>query len=101
MQIKQGVSLKGLQPQMLVALAVVEDAYRDNGGYEVTITAGCDGHHLPDSLHYKGFALDFRTRNVPEDKLAVLFQQIKDHLGAEYDCVKEIDHIHIEYQPKS
>ena len=33
--------------------------------YYTTITSGCDGKHKDESKHYKGWAKDFRIRDVP------------------------------------
>lgn len=68
---------------------------------ECVITAGIDGKHQPGSLHYKGFAWDIRTFNIPKDKLEEIRLLLKTKLGDDYDVVVEGDHMHCEFDPKS
>ncbi len=98
LSLKIGVKLRGLTPEMLLAIVVVEGAYADLG-YDTIITSACDGRHSRGSLHYVGLAVDFRTRHIGSDRLKVT-GKIKDRLGLEYDVVLERDHIHVEYQPE-
>jgi hypothetical protein len=49
------------------------------------------------SLHYRGFAVDLR---LPTDNKEEIRAELAASLGAEYDVILEIDHIHIEYDPK-
>lgn len=100
--IKQGVSLKGLQPQMAVAYAIVQDIYRQFG-YGATITSGNDGVHMAGSCHYTGDALDFRTKHLERTDFRVMMDEIKAALGQEFDVVIEGEgtenaHLHIEWQ---
>lgn len=108
MKLKAGVSLKGLQPQMCVAMMVVEDCYqRQVPAHEVWITSANDGTHGVDSLHkLNGIcrALDFRTKDYSGNK-EELRNDIKVSLGDEFDVVLEHlggeqEHIHVEYDPK-
>ncbi len=96
--LKTGVQLRGLRPEMLIGILIVEGAYTDMG-YDTIITSACDGRHSRGSLHYVGLAVDFRTRHIGSDRLKVT-GKIKDRLGLEYDVVLEHDHIHVEYQPE-
>lgn len=99
MTLKPGVSLKGLQPQAVLMAMIVDHCY-GSMGYDCTITSGSDSTHRPDSLHYKGLALDFRTRDVRQADLQRLKTRLAGALGAEFDVVLEKDHAHIEHQPK-
>lgn len=103
MRLKPGVKLKDLTPQMALAALVVFSLY-DKRGAECVITSANDSRHSTNSLHYKGNALDFRTKNYAGDK-TWLREEIADCLGLEFDVVLEdIDgdnqHLHIEYDPK-
>ena len=100
MKLKDGANLQGVQWQMFDAALKVEDVYAKYG-HELTITSGSDGRHSAQSLHYKGLALDFRTRNVPPTQLPKIEREIKQTLGPAYDVVYEGDHFHIEYDPKA
>lgn len=97
--IKTGVDLRGLQPQMVLAYVLIRGVYGRHG-YTCTITSGSDGKHGPNSLHYKGCALDIRTRDVLPDTLAVMVLEIKQALGAQFDVVLEKDHLHVEWDVK-
>jgi uncharacterized protein YcbK (DUF882 family) len=99
MRLKEGATLHGVQWQMFDAALKVEDVY-GRYGHELTITSGTDGKHSPKSLHYKGLALDFRTRNVPQTQLPKIEREIKQALGNDYDVVFEGDHFHVEYDPE-
>lgn len=95
--IKPGVKL---HPTMAwaVALPIIFEIYRDFDASPV-VTSGVDGVHRPDSLHYRGHALDFRTRHVQPDDRMALTAALAAALGDEFDVVLEVDHIHIEFQP--
>jgi len=60
---KPGVNLKGLQPQMLIALQVVEEEFKAYG-IDTVITSVNDGEHKENSYHYQGRAFDFRTKHA-------------------------------------
>lgn len=60
---KSGVSLKGLEPQMLIALRVVEEEF-SKYGLDTVVTSANDSVHSPNSYHYLGRAFDFRTKHA-------------------------------------
>ncbi len=96
--IKNGVDLRGLTPQMAIAYTIATKCY---GQYDCVITSANDSKHGPNSLHYKGQALDLRTRHMNEQGLQAVFHKLKEALGEQFDTVLEADHLHIEFQPKS
>lgn len=98
MKLKEGASLEGVSWRMFDAAIKCEPAFQRVGG-ELVITAGTDGKHMVGSLHYKGLALDLRTRNIAGAEQAVV-KEIKAALGKDFDVVLEGDHIHIEFDPK-
>lgn len=108
--LKNGVSLKDLQPQMVLAALVVMDYFRSKGIPNMVITSCNDSTHMKGSLHYEGKAIDFRTHDITLSNRAAwltgtFLKDIKDALGAEFDCIVEDisgpnEHLHIEYQPK-
>ena len=59
-----------------------------------------DGVHGEHSLHYKGCAVDLRTKDVSLTRIAPFIRALKELLGSDYDIVNEGDHIHVEYDPK-
>lgn len=105
MQLKSGVRLKDLQPQMVIAAIVVNDIFWSLG-LECVITSANDSKHSEWSLHYKGYALDFRTHYAElNGKEQELCQRVKDALGPDFDVVMEAvgtpnEHLHVEYDPK-
>ena len=96
--IKNGVDLRGLSPQMALAYTIACKCY---GQYDCVITSANDSKHGPNSLHYKGQALDLRTRHLPEPAVQGIIDKLKVSLGEQFDVVLEADHFHLEYQPKT
>ena len=99
MKLKKGVKLRGVQPQIALAMVVADQVYRDFDAVLV-VTSVCDRRHSSTSLHYSGNAFDCRISNVPNAAAAVA-DTIKNRLGYEFDVVLESDHIHVEWQPKT
>lgn len=98
--IKPGVDLRGLVPQMAIAYSIALSLYQEKFGVPCVITSGSDGKHGPNSLHYKGKALDFRTNNLRGPQVHPIYLALKEALGAQFDVVLEDDHIHCEFDPK-
>lgn len=98
--IKTGVDLRGLVPQMAIAYTIALFIYHDKANVPCVITSGSDGKHGPNSLHYKGKALDFRTNNLRGPQVHPIYLALKEALGPQYDVVLEADHIHCEFDPK-
>ena len=60
------------------------------------VTSGFDGKHSATSLHYKGLAVDLRTRDFTDEWARYL----RNALGSGWDVVVEPDHIHVELDRK-
>lgn len=99
LQIKKGVSVSGMRPEILLALLIAHAIYL-SFGFKLTLTAGRDGLHKKGSLHYVGLAVDVRIKNLPEKIIPKIIAKLKAALGPEYDVVLHSLHIHIEFQPK-
>ena len=99
--LKSGVTLLGLQPQMVVALIAAHSLY-DQRGVECVITAGNDGTHSDTSEHYSGRAIDLRTNHLPSPSVdgPAIATELADALGRDYHVLFEKDHIHLAYRPK-
>lgn len=107
MKIKPGANLDGLQAPMFIACSVVDEVYIHFTAREATFTSGKDGEHKPKSgrtsLHYDGLAGDWRTRDVGENLLTLIVNQIRVKLQAinpAYQVVREKNHLHIEFDKK-
>lgn len=97
--IKQSVDLRGLAPQMVLAYYIASSIY-ERQGKTCWITSANDSKHGPNSLHYKGKALDLRTRNLRPEQVHPIYTELKAALGPQFDVVLETDHIHVEFDPK-
>ena len=98
MKLKNGVSLYGLHPKMQVANGIAAVIYQE-AGQELVVTAGLDGKHGDNSLHYKGRACDYRTWYFSDEQKKEVVQELARRLGDDYDVVLEATHIHCEYDP--
>jgi len=97
MLIKPGVDIRCLDRPIRRALNPLDKILK-NYGQEMVITSTCEGTHSPSSLHYAGRAIDIR---LPVREKRRVISDIKNVLGIDYDVVEEVDHIHIEYDPKN
>lgn len=98
MKIKDGVIMQGLKIEMRLVLAYADEIWK-HYKQELVITSALDGVHSSSSLHYYGYALDFRTHYfTPEEALAVSVR-LRECLGDDYDVVLHSTHIHVEYDP--
>ena len=96
--IKDGVKLHPTiaMSAMMNAVASVFQYLRT----ELVITSSTDSEHDPRSLHYVGKAVDLRTRHLSESQIVFVVEKVNELLNADFDVVRESDHIHIEYDPK-
>lgn len=97
--IKPGVNLAGIAPEMAIANSIVFGCFQEHGTYTV-ITSALDGKHSRTSLHYVGFALDYRTRHITAVESELIAGRIRECLGEQFDVIRESTHIHVEFQPK-
>jgi hypothetical protein len=98
--LKAGVRITGMRPEILLAAVAAERVYEE-AGHDFTITACVNGKHSVGSLHYAGGAIDVRTRDIPPADVQKMLASIKSCLGGDFDVLLEVDHIHIEFQPKA
>jgi hypothetical protein len=105
--LKPDVDIRGMQPEMIVGLMVIAPIINRHGA-ECVVTACKDGKHKEGSLHYKGLALDIRSKTLIPKDLPSIVQELKLSLGPQFDVVLEgantpgasAQHIHVEYDPK-
>lgn len=104
MDFKPGVSLKGMTPQILLALIEAEKVYK-NRLLTMTVTSVNDSTHKEGSLHYSGFAADLRTKGTGSAQS--LYNDLKKKLQPMgFDVLLEFlggdsEHIHIEWDEHS
>ena len=91
------INPQNLQPQLVLALMVADQVYREEH-VEAVVTSLNDAQHSKRSLHYSGSAVDLRISGLPNPSRTA--QQIQSRLNKHYDVVLEGNHIHIEYQPE-
>lgn len=96
MKVKNGVSLIGLKIEMRKVLLMVDYVYKKHN-QEMVITSGTEGIHSAGSLHYYGYALDFRTSFFTQDEVTQVVDELRKLLTNDYDVIEHKTHIHIEY----
>ena len=102
--LKAGVDLRGLHPVWGIAFPIIQRIYNKRG-HECVITSANDSTHGPNSWHYKGRALDLRTKHLPMMDKLPLVKELKEALGPQFDVVFEAEgtvneHVHLEFDPK-
>ena len=103
MKIKEGARVFGISTEVLLAVMVANDVWKELGVSKgIVITSCLDGKHKIGSKHYTGHAIDIRTWNLPDPAHGLIAQNLlKDYLGPDYDIVLESDHLHVEFDPKA
>jgi hypothetical protein len=96
MRIKEGVIMQGLHISMRPVMIAVGEVWRSLGE-TACVTSALDGSHSDGSLHYYGFALDFRTRYFNDQQITRARNTLVNRLPQPYDVVTEGNHMHIEF----
>jgi len=97
MQVKEGVTLFGLQLPMRLVL-IHADRIWTKYGKELVVTSTVDGVHKPSSLHPYGYAIDFRTSYFPPSSHTTIAAELQADLGIDYRVIVHTTHIHVEYR---
>ena len=97
-EIKPGVSLKGIKPEMSAVLSTIASILSEANVTPV-LTSCTEGHHGPNSRHYVGLATDWRIRDVQKRMRPLIAQRLRDVLGDEFNVLQEDTHYHIAYKP--
>ena len=97
--LKAGVESKGIQPRALLIIMVVESVFR-HFGLGTIVTSLLDGKHQENSWHYRGEAVDFRTKHIPSQLKKPIIEAVKGALPG-FDVIfenegKANEHLHIE-----
>ena len=103
MKVKRGASIQGCRAEILKAAIGIEPLFA-NQGVELVITSGTEDykHGAKRSTHYRGDAIDVRSKTVPDK--GKLTKALKTKLGSDFYVVlesegKPYEHYHIQYSP--
>ena len=104
-KIKQGASIDGCGPEILLALIKVEPIYWRHQA-DAVVTSGSERykHNAHRSAHYRGDAIDLRIKNIEVIKRGDVLSAIKKKLGSDYVVIHEgigkpWEHIHMHWSP--
>ena len=95
-----GTTGYGLSPLMIDAAPSVDYAFNLVIHHDAIVTYTTNGKHMNGSLHYVGLAVDLRTRDMTSSQRSATVSELKGALGTMFDILDEVDHIHVEYDPK-
>lgn len=98
-KIKKGVIINGIKPEMVTAILAAY-SFCSDVSKDCVITSALDSKHSKTSLHYVGYALDFRTRDMNKSEQEMFKISMLGTLSDEFDVVLEGNHLHCEFQPK-
>ncbi len=105
-QIKPGVKLDELAPQIVLAWQIACAIFDHHGVSTCVLTSANDGStHLSNSLHYRGGAIDLRTKHISAVLATTIHKDLQAALGEDFDVIfyphtdRSPGHIHIEYDP--
>ena len=96
MLLKPGTDISRIKPAIREKLDDINQIVYTPDEYEMVITSTYEGNHRPGSLHYANLAIDIKNPKHPKKTIDTL----RKELGEDYAVVGELDHIHIEYDPK-
>ena len=96
--IKDGVKASDVKLQVIDALLIMQLVLQ-RFNYDLVVTSLSDSKHKDTSLHYRGYAVDIRTRDMKVQEVPTVVRECRIALGKAYDVVQESDHIHVEYDP--
>ena len=67
-------------------------------GFDAVVTSGCEGVHMVNSYHYKGYAFDMRSKHIPKKERPQVAEAILKALGVGWQVLEEHapPHFHIE-----
>jgi hypothetical protein len=103
-KVKKGASIDDCRAPILRAAIVIEPIFISFGAPELVITSGSEvyKHSAERSAHYRGDAIDTRSKTV--DNAPALAVAVQAELGPDYVVILEnhqsrTEHIHIHWSP--
>lgn len=97
MLLKMGVDVSRLARSVRFRLDGIDLVFKEKTGREAVVTCTSGGDHMAGSLHYSNEAIDLR---LPGNEVSEVIPALRRYLGSDFDVIAEVDHIHIEYDPK-
>ncbi len=97
------VKLDGVNAKLMGYVEYLALVHRVLFAKPLVITSGIDSLHVPSSLHGRGLAVDFRTRDLDPDEMALVIHILAYSAPANSICYFDERglpgeaHIHIEY----
>jgi hypothetical protein len=102
----RNVNIENLCPEISAFLFNIHMACEMHMHIPMTITSGNDSKHMKGSLHYQNRAIDIRTRQeaptykrVSKNERTACVEALR-RVHPDWDVIDEVDHLHIEYDPK-
>jgi len=103
MLVKNGASIEGCRPEILIAAITIIEPVFIVAGVQCVVTGGTEKykHSAERSRHYSGDALDFRSRDLTDRNKQVVLNKLSEGLGKHFVVILETDpdHYHIHYAP--
>lgn len=110
MRFKNGVTIGGLNSEIIIGMLVAKSVY-SKYNIDFVITCGTDGvHGAKYSEHYKANAIDIRTsvlnKYAEENNLSVtafrrqILDEIEDSLPKGFMILDETTHFHLAWKPQ-
>lgn len=99
MMFKPGVVMWDMHPAIESVASTIDLVSKRVAGRPAIVTSARDGEHSANSLHYKGKAIDLRTKDLQRGVASLYAAELQRILGSDYDVVLESTHIHVEYDP--
>ena len=87
-----------VHPSLFYAQMVLDSVTQSVVGRPAIVTSVEDGRHTATSLHYRGRALDLRTRDLSHAQKRKYAIALRSALGPGWEVIIESDHIHVEYE---
>lgn len=104
-KLKKGVSIAGCRAEILVGLISVAPVF-DKQGVDTWVTSGCEPykHNAERSGHYRGDAVDLRSKHIAVEKRGHVLGALKRKLGPDFVVLHEgvgkpWEHFHIHWSP--
>jgi hypothetical protein len=98
MRLKTTVSTLGAKPEIVIAMMIACEVYREFG-LDMVGTSLTDGKHGAHSHHLKGMAVDLGVTGMTAQQRQDCAAEITARLSAQYQVIDEGDHIHLEFDP--